>query len=166
LDTFFINDFFQVSNEPGFLTPHLYTYAGIHDKTAHRLHQILNDNYHAGRDGLPGNDDSGAMGAWFVFNSMGFYPNAGQDVYLIGTPLYKEVTIHLPNGKGFQIKAKELNENNFYIESATLNGKSLNRAWLSHEEIENGGILELDMSDTPGKWEIESVPPSMSSSHE
>ncbi len=166
LDTFFINDFFQVSNEPGFLTPHLYTYAGVYDKTAHRLHQILNDNYHTGRDGLPGNDDSGAMGAWFVFNAMGIYPNAGQDVYLIGTPLFEEVVINLPNDNTLRIIANDLNDNNYYIESAYLNGRSLKRAWLKHEEIASGGMLEFNMSDTPGKWEITSVPPSMSSKTE
>ena len=166
LDTFFINDFFQVSNEPGFLTPHLYTYAGVHDKTAARLNQILDENYHTGRDGLPGNDDSGAMGAWFVFNSMGFYPNAGQDVYLIGTPLFEEVRIHLSNEETFRIKANALSDNNYYIESAYLNGRPLKRAWLKHEEITSGGKLELNMSDTPGKWDINSVPPSLSSNTE
>ncbi|MCM5663898.1 GH92 family glycosyl hydrolase [Galbibacter mesophilus] len=161
LDTFFEKDFFLVSNEPGFLTPHLYTYAGVQHKTAERIHHILTNNYDESRDGIPGNDDSGSMGAWYVFNSMGFYPNAGQDLYLIGTPLFEKSEIELPNGKTFAVEAKRKKSSEIHIKSATLNGKPLNRAWLQHEEIANGGRLVLKMSSKPSKWASEDLPPSL-----
>lgn len=162
LDTFFYNDFFQVSNEPGFLTPYLYTYAGRQDKTAHRLKEILKNNYNSKRDGIPGNDDSGSMGAWYVFNTMGFYPNAGQDVYLIGSPLFKNTTIKLDNGSSFQITAKNLSDKNIYVQSATLNGKPLEKSWFQHATIVNGGKLVLQMGDKPSKWGSQEMPPSLS----
>ncbi|NJN24773.1 MAG: glycoside hydrolase family 92 protein [Cyclobacteriaceae bacterium] len=161
LDTFFNNNFFQVSNEPGFLTPYLYSWAGRQDKTAHRIREILNNNYHAHRAGIPGNDDSGSMGAWYVFNSMGFYPNAGQNVYLIGSPLFEHTTIHLPNGNSFDIEAKKLSDRNIYVQSATLNGVSLDKAWFQHENIANGGKLILFMGSKPTDWGSTSPPPSL-----
>ena len=162
LDTFFDNHYFQVSNEPGFLTPYLYSYAGRHDKTAGRIKQILRNNYHTGRDGIPGNDDSGSMAAWYVFNAMGFYPNAGQDVYLIGSPLFEYTEINLPNGSSFKIVANNLSDDNIYIQSARLNGKVYEKAWLTHQQVTNGGILELEMHKIPGSWGSKILPPSMS----
>lgn len=162
LDTFFIYDFFQVSNEPGFLTPYLYSYAGRQDKSAQRIKHILNDKYHSGRDGIPGNDDSGTMGSWYIFNSMGFYPNAGQDVYLIGSPLFDKSVINLPSGKDFIIQANNLHKGNIYVRSAKLNGKNLYRSWLKHHEIINGGKLELEMSAQPSDWGSTELPPSLS----
>ena len=165
LDTFFGNGFFQVSNEPGFLTPYLYTWAGRQDKTAHRIKEILKNNYNAKRDGIPGNDDSGSMGAWYVFNSMGFYPNAGQDVYLIGSPLFRKSAIKLPGGKLFQIEAKDLSDKNVYIQSATLDGKKLDQTWFDHKTIVDGGKLVLKMGSNPSNWGRTSTPPSLSDNH-
>ncbi|GJM64142.1 GH92 family glycosyl hydrolase [Persicobacter diffluens] len=159
LDTFFEKDYFLVSNEPGFFTPFLYTYMGKHHRTVDVVKGILDQEYTTARNGIPGNDDSGAMGAWFVFNAMGFYPNAGQDIYLISSPKYPSTTIELGEGKTFTV-TKDHPERT-YVKSAKLNGKPLNRAFLYHKEIIDGGLLELSMSKKPTQWGAEQLPPSL-----
>jgi len=162
LDTFFEHGFYNVNNEPGFLTPSLYIYAGRQDKTADIVQKIIDENYNTGRGGLPGNDDSGAMSAWFAFHSMGFFPVAGQDVYLITCPQFSKSTIELGNGAEFKIIVKNKSDKNRYVQSAKLNGESLNQAWFRHSDIKNGAVLELIMGNKPSPWGSENLPPSMS----
>jgi len=162
LDTFFINDYYRVANEPGFLTPCLYLWAGRYDQTAERIRSIIKNNYSATRGGLPGNDDSGAMSAWFIFHAMGIYPNAGQDVYLITSPTFSKSTLHMENGKNFVITAKNVSDKNIYVQSAKLNGKPLSQAWFRHGDIKDGGTLELFMGSTASAFGTKSFPPSAS----
>jgi len=163
LDAFFdVPDRYDVGNEPGFLSPYLYLWAGRHDKTAERVRQILFKSFHGGRAGLPGNDDSGAMSSWYAFGTIGLFPNAGQDVYLIGSPQFREVTFHLPDGKDFTIEAKGTSADNIYVVSAQLNGQILDRAWLRHQEIAAGGKLVLHMASKPREWPSGKRPPSAS----
>lgn len=162
LDTFFTNNYFRVQNEPGFLTPVLYNYAGRPDKTAERVSKICRTNYDTSRSGVPGNDDSGAMSSWFAFHSMGFYPNAGQDVYLISTPMFAKSVVKMDNGKVFTIEANNLTESNIYVQSAKLNGKPFNQSWFRHTDIKDGGSLELVMGENPSSWGQTNLPPSMS----
>ena len=161
LDAFFaVPGRYDVGNEPGFLAPYLYIWAGRPDKTAARVREIIAKNYHAGLSGLPGNDDSGAMSSWYAFGQMGIFPNAGQDVYLIGSPAYPETTLHLGGGKDFTIEAKGLSPENIYVAAAALNGKPIDRAWLRHREIAGGGRLVLTMAKTPAHWAESAPPPS------
>ena len=164
LDTFFDNLHFDVTNEPGFLIPDLYLWAGRPDRTADRVIDFLTRSFRDTRGGIPGNDDSGAMSSWYAFQSMGFYPSAGQDVYLIGTPSFADVDIDLGQGKHFKIVAKNFTRNrvNRYVQSATLNGKPLDNAWFRHRDIANGGLLELAMGPAPSRWGTTTPPPSMS----
>jgi predicted alpha-1,2-mannosidase len=164
LDTLFDHNYYNVGNEPGFLLPILYVWAGRHDRTADRVTEIVQRHFHNGRSGLPGNDDSGAMSAWFAFHAMGFFPIAGQDVYVIGTPSIAETEIDLGNGRTFRIVAEGLDEQqrNRYVGSATLNGKPLDRAWFRHGEIRDGATLVLQMSDRPSNWGATNSPPSLS----
>jgi predicted alpha-1,2-mannosidase len=160
LDAFFaVPERYDVGNEPGFLTPYLYNWAGRPDKTAAHVRAIIAASYHAGPTGLPGNDDSGAMSSWYAFGQMGIFPNAGQDLYLIGSPAYPETKLHLAGGKTFTIEARGVSAENIYVGSATLNGKLLNRAWLRHAEIADGGRLVLTMSAKPGNWAQHDLPP-------
>ena len=161
LDAFFdIPGRYDVGNEPGFLAPYLYIWAGRPDKTDSRIRQIIAASYHAGPSGLPGNDDSGAMSSWYAFGQLGIYPNAGQDVYLIGSPAYPLATLHLAAGKEFVIEARNLSVENIYVTAATLNGHPLDRAWLRHREIAAGGRLVLTMASAPGQWGRHDLPPS------
>jgi predicted alpha-1,2-mannosidase len=165
LDAFFdVPGRYEVGNEPGFLTPYLYNWAGRPDKTAERVRSIIAKNYHAGPDGLPGNDDSGAMSSWFIFGQIGIFPNAGQDIYLIGSPAYPRATLHLAGGKDFIVEARNLSTENIYVTAATLNGRPIDRAWLRHREIASGGRLVLTMSNRPTYWAERIPPPSSSTS--
>jgi predicted alpha-1,2-mannosidase len=163
LDAFFdVRGRYDVGNEPSFLAPYLYIWAGRHDKTVERVREIIAKSFHAGRNGLPGNDDSGAMSSWYAFGAMGIFPNAGQDVYLIGSPMLPEVTLHLANGKTFTIEAKNTSPSTPYVIGAMLNGRPLSRAWFRHEDIMQGGRLQLIMSAKPGAWPSGDEPPSSS----
>lgn len=120
LHTFFANKHYNVANEPSFMTPYLYHWVDRPDLSVARIRQIVNDNYNDTPLGLPGNDDSGAMSSWLVFNMMGLYPVAGQNLYLVGSPLIPEYTIHLENGKKLQVVRDE-------------KMKSWDRKFLTHE---------------------------------
>jgi len=162
LNTFFERDYFNVGNEPGFLIPNLYIWAGRYAKSAYRIHKIMSEDYNSGRGGLPGNDDSGAISSWFTFQAMGIFPNAGQNVYLIGSPIIGKTKIKLDNGKIFEIKVNNLSDKNIYVTKAILNGKLLNQAWFKHTDIKDGGKLELFMSNVPNDWGTKKFPPSLS----
>ena len=154
LDTFFDRGFYNVNNEPSFLTPCLYHWIGRHDRTSDRVSQIIAKNYNDGSVGLPGNDDSGAMSSWLAFHMMGLYPNAGTDYYLIHTPLLSSVRMRLSNGRVFTIRAPKLSKTNCYIKSIKLNGKSYPYSTLKHADIMQGGELELEMAATPGSLTV------------
>jgi predicted alpha-1,2-mannosidase len=167
LDLFFVTGKagryrYDVGNEPGFLSPYLYNWIGEQSSTAKTIRAILPANYHTGLDGLPGNDDSGAMGSFLVFNQMGFFPVAAQDVYLIGSPTFPRSSITLANGKVFSVIARNTSPANVYIAKATWNGKPYHRSWFTHEQLMAGGELSLMMSDKPAHWDTGAPPPSMS----
>ena len=159
LDTFFIKKYYNVANEPSFLSPCLYHWIGQPTESSKRIHQIINDCYNDGPKGLPGNDDSGAMSSWLVFHMMGLYPNAGQPYYLLNTPLVDAYTLQLDNGKTLSVTIKNLSKKRSYVQQVILNGKSLERAWLSHKELMQGGELVFVMGSKPSLWGTTQLPP-------
>lgn len=163
LDTLFEQGFYNVANEPSFLSPNLYHWIGRPDLSSDRILQIINTHYNSSHSGIPGNDDSGSMSSWLVFHMMGFYPNAGQSYYLINTPFFKQTVIHQENGKDFVIKAHNLSDKNKYITAASLNGVRYEKAWIEHDDILKGGELILQMDSEPSTiWGTKLVPPSKS----
>lgn len=152
LDTFFDKGYFNVNNEPSFMTPLLYHWIGRPDKSSDRIREIIGNNYNDTPQGLPGNDDAGAMSSWLVFNMAGIYPNAGHDYYLIHSPLLKSVTFNLANNKKFSITTEGLSDKNKYISSAYLNGKPHPGSALRHADLVAGGELRLVMADKPTDW--------------
>ena len=156
-------------NEPGHHTVYLYNYAGVPWKTQNMARRVMDELYTSGPAGLCGNEDMGQMSAWYVLSSMGFYPVApGQNVYSIGSPEFRKVTIQLDKSFGnagkFIIETKNNSKENKYIQSASLNGKPLNKPWFDHAEIKNGGTLSFVMGPEPNKsWGIavDAAPPSM-----
>ena len=132
-----------MGNEPSFLTPCLYHWIGRPDLTSDRVHQIISDNYTDQADGLPGNDDSGAMSSWLAFHMLGLYPNAGQSYYLLHAPLIPEWTLQLSNGKTLHglIKGKGT-----HFEKVMLNGKVLDDARLEYADLMAGGELVFYVS--------------------
>ncbi len=154
LDTFFKHGYYNVGNEPSFLTPSLYNFAGRQDKSNETIREIIKKHYTTARDGIPGNDDSGSMSSWAAFNLMGIYPNAGQDYYLITAPHFNKVTINMGDDTHLVIKTKDLSKDNIYIQKVLFNGKQLTRSWFSHTEIMHGGTLEFFMGNKPNNhWE-------------
>jgi len=153
-------------NEPSFHIPYLYDFSGEPWKTQRRVRQLMDIWYGDGPLGIPGDDDGGATSSWYVLSAMGFYPVCpGSPVYEIGSPIFEKTTIRMGNGKDFTIVANHVSAKNKYIQSATLNGKPLDRPWFRHSDIEGGGTLVLEMGDTPNMhWGSapEDAPPSMS----
>ncbi|MGR4875481.1 GH92 family glycosyl hydrolase [Pseudoxanthomonas sp. LARHCG66] len=137
-------------NEPSHHVAYLYAYAGQPWRTQARLQRIMATQYAARPDGLAGNDDLGQMSAWYVFTALGFYPvTPGSNQYIIGRPFLPRATLHLPNGKRFAIIADGLDDAHAYVGSASLNGKPLTRAYLTHDEILAGGELRFMMQAQP-----------------
>ncbi len=134
-------------NEPSHHNPYLYNYTDSPWKGADWLREIMTGLYTDTPDGLPGNEDMGQMSAWYVLSALGFYPvNPVSGVYELGTPMVEESEISLPGGKTFTIGANGLSDGNRYIKSATLNGKALTEPRITHDDIMNGGVLELQMT--------------------
>lgn len=159
LDVFFEHGYYNVSNEPSFLTPCLYHWIGRPDLSGERIRTIIRTDYNDSPQGLPGNDDSGAMSSWLAFHLMALYPNAGQPYYLLHSPLVGEYTMHLANGKSLHVIAKNLSEKNRFVGRVMFNGKNLDRAWISHEELMQGGELIFYMERNPSKWGTDKLPP-------
>ena len=143
---------FSMANEPSLHIPYLYNYAGEPWKTQKRIRSLLNEWFRNDLMGVPGDEDGGGMSAFVVFSKMGFYPvTPGSGTYNIGSPAFENTVIHLENGKEFRIVAKNCSQLNKYIQSAKLNGKEWNRPWFSHDDLKEGGVLELIMGDKANK---------------
>ncbi len=153
-------------NEPSHHVPYMYNYAGQPWKTQERIHQIVNTMYKPEPQGLCGNDDCGQMSAWYIFSVLGFYPFApGSNEYVIGSPCVNNAEINLENGNTFKINTENLSEKNIYIKEIYLNGKKIDRSFITHDEIVTGGELKFVMQSEPNKKfavEEKSMPYSMS----
>jgi len=137
-------------NEITWHIPYLYNYAGQPWMTQRRVRQIMDLWYGDGPLGYCGDEDYGEMSSWYVLSAMGFYTVApGRPVYDIGSPLFKRSVIAIGGGKTFTVESINVSRENKYIQSATLNGKKLDRAWFTHEELMQGGKLELIMGQRP-----------------
>jgi predicted alpha-1,2-mannosidase len=155
-------------NQPDQQAPYYYDWAGQPWKTQALVRRILREMYGSDASGyaFPGMDDQGSTSSWYVMSAMGFYTvDPSSPNYILGSPIFRHVTMHMGNGKTFEITAHNNSDANIYIQSATLNGKPWNKPWFSHADIANGGKLELTMGSTPNKqWgsAADAAPPSMS----
>ncbi|MEW6512281.1 MAG: GH92 family glycosyl hydrolase [Bacteroidota bacterium] len=141
-------------NEPSHHIAYLYDYAGEPWKTQEMVTRIMRTLYSSGPDGLSGNEDCGQMSAWFIFSALGFYPvNPADGNYLFGSPAVESATIDVGNHKTFAVLAHDLTDRNVFIQSASLNGRPLDRLYIRHEEIMKGGTLEFFMGPEPNhQW--------------
>lgn len=143
---------YSMGNEPSFHIPYMYNLTNSPWKTQKRIRMLLNTWFKDNIFGIPGDEDGGGMSAFVVFSAMGFYPiTPGVPVYTIGSPLFSKITINLPNGNKFTVSAPKCNETNKYIQSAKLNGDTLYSPWFTHDDLVNGGTLELEMGAYPNK---------------
>ncbi|QBN17425.1 GH92 family glycosyl hydrolase [Flavobacterium nackdongense] len=143
---------FSMGNQPSFHIPYLYNFTDSPWKTQKKIRMLLNTWFKDNIFGMPGDEDGGATSAFVVFSAMGFYPiTPGLPIYTIGSPWFTKSTLQLPEGKKFIISAPKCSETNKYIQSAKLNGKTLDGPWFTHNDIVKGGILELEMGAYPNK---------------
>ena len=147
---------YSMGNEPSFHVPYLYNYTNAPWKTQKQIRLLLDVWFKDNVFGIPGDEDGGGMSAFVVFSSMGFYPiTPGLPVYTIGSPVFSKVTLDLDNGKKFTVRANRCSVMNKYIQSAKFNGVTLNKPWFTHEQLMDGGTLELEMGPKPNKsWGI------------
>ena len=157
-------------NQPDQQAAYLYAWSGQPWKTQALVRRILDELYgsDASGYGFPGMDDQGSTSSWYVLSAMGFYPvDPSSPDYILGSPIFDRVRLHMGNGKIFEIVARNNSAQNMYIQSATLNGKPWNKPWFSHADIANGGTWVFTMGPEPNKaWgaDIHDAPPSMSTS--
>ncbi|OWP02854.1 glycoside hydrolase family 92 protein [Marssonina coronariae] len=155
-----------IGNEPAFLTVFQYHYAGRPALSAKRSHFYIPGFFQPTSAGLPGNDDSGAMGSFVAFSMMGLFPNPGQDVYLIIPPYFEKVSITSPATKK-TATVKNINFDssykNIYIQSATLDGEPYTKNWIDHSFFTEGKELVLTLGSTESSWgtAVADLPPSL-----
>ena len=139
-------------NQPVQHMIYLYNYAGAPWKTQYWVREVMNRFYTPTPDGYCGDEDNGQTSAWYIFSALGFYPVCpASDEYVMGAPLFKKATIHLENGKSFEINAPENSDENIYIDNLKLNKKNYTRNYITHREIMRGGKMDVTMSAKPNQ---------------
>jgi predicted alpha-1,2-mannosidase len=141
------------NNEPSHHYGYLYDFGGQPWKTQAMVRKIAAKEYDATPGGLDGDDDCGQMSSWLLFTAMGFYPvNPASGEYMIGSPMYGQISLTLANGNTFHVEASNNSAENVYIQSASLNGKSLDIPVITWEQIQAGGTLHFVMVPKPSEW--------------
>lgn len=131
---------------------YLYNYAGKPYKAQQKVREVLAKLYSPMPDGYCGDEDNGQTSAWYVFSSLGFYPvTPTSPNYLLGSPLFEKITLHLENGNTFRIQATNNSPENVYVEKVLLNGKTWDKSYLPFVSIQEGGVLEFDMNARANK---------------
>lgn len=146
-------------NEPSHHMAYLYNYTDSPSKTADIVDSVLYHYYSNTPEGLSGNEDCGQMSSWYVLSSLGFYPVApGSPHYDLGRPIFDRAVIRLENGKRLTIQYTNNSKRARYIHSVQQNGKKIERRFVKHSEIEQGGVWEITMSHLPNDSLLERAP--------
>ena len=161
LDAKYNEEWFASGNEPSFHIPWVYNWTGSPYKTQAIVNRIINEQYSSRKDGLPGNDDLGTMGAWYVFACIGLYPEIpGVGGFSVNTPIFESVVLHMKNG---DLVIRGGSEKNIYIHSMKIDGQEYDSTWIDWERLESGAVIEYRTSSRPDrKWGTEVTPPSYS----
>jgi predicted alpha-1,2-mannosidase len=139
-------------NEPGHHIAYLYNWSDRPWRTQERVRMIMDTMYGPGVDGLCGNDDAGQMSAWYIFSSLGFYPVCpGSPRYEIGSPRVEQATLHLENGNVLRIQTRNQSAKNVFVQKVEVNGRTINRRYLAHDELTAGGDITFFMGSRPAK---------------
>ncbi|GAA4370897.1 glycoside hydrolase domain-containing protein [Agromyces bauzanensis] len=155
-----------LNNEPDMEAPWAYQYAGRPDRTAEVVHAAVHQQFGTGRGGLPGNDDSGGLSSWYVWASLGLFPVAGQNLFLLNAPSFAEAELRLGEGElriettGFVEPRRDGPPQ--YVQSMAFNGDRLDRTWLRGDELHRGGRLLVELGPEPSGWGRSARPPSAS----
>ncbi|TKA72667.1 hypothetical protein B0A49_07818 [Cryomyces minteri] len=174
---------FNPANEPSFTTPYLFNFVGRQDLSVYYSRMVAKKYYNAGRSGIPGNSDAGAMQTWLLWNMIGLYPLTGQSTFLIGSPWFSQ-TIALAAGKTLNITVTHTNTNAnatvarssnnssnssssdtaYYVQSLAVNGKPWTKAWIAWSDVfEHGGTMDFALGAEPVRWATGELPPSPAS---
>ncbi|KAF2018145.1 glycoside hydrolase family 92 protein [Aaosphaeria arxii CBS 175.79] len=167
LDWFHTSGVADIGNEPVFLTVYMPHYAGRPGLSAKRAHSYIPSRFNASTNGLPGNDDSGAMASFTIFANIGLFPNPGQNVYFIIPPFFESISVTSPlsnNTATIRNINFDKEYKNIYIQNATLNGEPFTKNWIGHEFFTEGWTLELTLGDEESDWGTrkQDLPPSLS----
>ena len=159
-----LNRFEGLNNEPDMEAPWSYQYAGRPDRTAEVVHAVVQNQFSTGRGGMPGNDDSGGLSSWYVWASLGLFPVAGQNLFLLNAPAWRESAIDV-DGRTFSVETSgfvepEPDGPTQYVQSVRLDGIPLDRTWITGTELHRGGRLLVELGPTPGAWGTAHRPPS------
>ncbi len=139
-------------NQPIQHMVYLYDWAGQPWKAQYWAREIMDKLYNPNADAYCGDEDNGQTSAWYVFSAMGFYPVCpGTKQYAMGSPLFQSVRVKLENGKTIQIQAPGNNGDTRYVNDVKVNGKSVTRTWLGHDELTAGARIQFQMSSKPNK---------------
>ena len=156
LDARYEDKWFASGNEPDFHVPWVYNWTDEPEKTSKTINRIHNEMYQNSPSGLPGNDDLGTMGSWYVFSSIGLYPVIpGVGGFAMNLPKFKKIKIRLPNDV---LTIQKYNENIDVIKSVTVNALSHHNTWLSLNQIKNGGTITFN-KNVDNKWIIKENAP-------
>ncbi|MFC3492983.1 glycoside hydrolase domain-containing protein [Glycomyces rhizosphaerae] len=166
-----LNRFEGLNNEPDMEAPWAYHYAGRPDRTAEIVHAALAYQFGTGRGGLPGNDDSGALSSWYVWASLGLFPVAGQNLFLVNAPAFGAANLRF-GGNDFELVTTGHAESGIgadaagskpqYVQSARFNGKPLDHGFITGNQLHGGGRLEIELGPEPSDWATKTRPPSAS----
>lgn len=165
LNTLFNTKRNYMQNEAAFVIPWVYTFWGEPEKTAEQLNKFLN-NFTSEPEGLPENDDAGALSAWYIFSRIGLYPAApGLGGFIVGTPSYERIKIELGDGKSIVISANKKNRSLQYVKNLYLNKSPFLSVWLPWDKIKNGASLNFELAESSANWGKDEyyLPPKFSS---
>jgi putative alpha-1,2-mannosidase len=157
LDAKYEDDWFAAGNEPDFQVPWIYNWINKPNKTSEIITRILNEQYNSSENGLPGNDDLGTMGAWYVFASIGMYPMIpGVGGLSINTPSFNEISINFSQNRILKIISSDTKKH--FIKSLLLNNKPYNSSWIKWKKIENGGVMIFNTTENKQSNWGQSIP--------
>ncbi|WP_446213562.1 GH92 family glycosyl hydrolase [Micromonospora sp. IBSANI012] len=143
------------SNQVAHHIPWMYTYAGQPAKTQAKVREALSRMYLGSEigQGYAGDEDNGETSAWYLFSALGFYPlQVGSGDYVIGSPLFRKATVHLPNGRQIVVNAPENNARNVYVQGLKVDGQTHRKSSISHGELADGAVLDFEMGEYPSSW--------------
>jgi len=149
----FKGDMAYMGNEPCEEAPWVYDFAGAPSRAQAVVRRIQNELFTAKPNGLPGNDDAGALSSWYIFSALGLYPEIpGVAGFAVGSPLFPKAMVHLENGRTIQILGENASRENCYVQTLTVNGRHYESPWVKWRDLEKGSTLAFNLENKPSKW--------------
>ncbi|WP_051136556.1 glycoside hydrolase domain-containing protein [Luteimicrobium xylanilyticum] len=143
---------FYMGNEMGFPAPWAYDFAGKPASTQYVVQQLMRTAFSTARDGLPGDDDMGALSSWYVFAGIGMFPvSQAEDGLALSTPQFPDVTLHLGK-RTVRIHTDRDAATSPFILSLRVDGRTQDRSWLAVDRLSSSRTLSYTLSTSPTTW--------------